>query len=309
MVWLNAAIPRDSACFILSAMEDASLNFARIAKALALLTERWRDQPSLAWVAAEVGISEFHLQRLFSHWVGVSPKRFVQYLTKESARRHLSDAASLLEAAHACGLSGGARLHDLFVRYEGMTPGDFKGAVRGRPMTWGEVDTPFGTALAVFASRGLHRFDFVDGVAERDAILKGLQAQYPDACWQPAAQAQLAPVARAFAVEPHEALANPDGEGSRLSLCVSGSAFQLKVWEALLAVPPGRAVSYGSLAAALGHPGAARAVGNAVGVNTVAWLIPCHRVIRESGVVGRYRWGGERKRAMLGWEQAVSART
>jgi AraC family transcriptional regulator of adaptative response/methylated-DNA-[protein]-cysteine methyltransferase len=283
-------------------METDSRNFDRIAKALALLTEHWREQPSLTWVAEEVGLSEFHLQRLFSRWVGVSPKRFVQYLTKESARSHLADAASLLEAAHACGLSGSARLHDLFVRYEGMTPGEFKAAVQGQPMTWGEVETPFGQAIAVFAPRGLHRLEFIDTAAAGAALLAELQHRYPDALWQPAQARQLDAVAKAFpgADVPTE---KNVGEGSALSICVSGSAFQLKVWEALLAIPAGQSVSYGNLAQAIGHPGAARALGNAVGANAVAWLIPCHRVICESGVVGRFRWGSERKRAILGWER------
>ena len=290
-------------------MEDTARNFDRIAKALGLLTEHWQEQPSLAWVAREVGLSEFHLQRLFSRWVGLSPKRFLQFLTKESAREHLADAASLLEASHACGLSGSARLHDLFVRYEGMTPGEFKAAVRGQSMTWGEVATPFGKALAVFAPRGLHRLEFVSGVAERDAHLEALQAQYPEALWQAATSEQLLPVDRAFQAPLALGDVSPAAreEGSALALCVSGSAFQLKVWEALLAIPPGQSVSYGNLAAALGHPRAARALGNAVGANAVAWLIPCHRVICESGVVGRFRWGSERKRAILGWERAQMA--
>ncbi|HEY6896482.1 MAG TPA: methylated-DNA--[protein]-cysteine S-methyltransferase [Rhodocyclaceae bacterium] len=279
-------------------------DFARIAQAIALLSRHWREQPSLARVAAEVGLSEFHLQRLFARWVGVSPKRFVQYLTKEAARGYLADAASLMDTALACGLSGGARLHDLFVRYEGMTPGEFKTSVRGQPMRWGEVATPFGQALAVFAPRGLHRLEFFATAAERDHLLASLHAIYPQAIWQAADATAMATLTAAFRPAVPSA-AGELREGSALSICVSGSAFQLKVWEALLTVPQGKVVSYGSLAQALGHPGAARAVGNAVAANTVAWLIPCHRVIRETGVVGRYRWGSERKQAMLGWEQAA----
>lgn len=278
---------------------DPSRDFARISEAVELLSVHWRQQPSLAWVAERIGLSEFHLQRLFTRWAGVSPKRFVQFITKEAARAHLDDAASLLDAALACGLSGEARLHDLFVRYEGMTPGEFKAAVRGQPMYWGEVDTPFGSALAVFAPRGLHRLEFIADAGEREALLAELRRAYPEAVWQPAPNDRLAPLAAAFLA--------PRGSAERsvLSLCVSGSVFQLKVWEALLAVPPGRMVSYGSLAEALDRPGAARAVGNAVAANAVAWLIPCHRVIRESGVVGHYRWGRQRKLAILGWEQAT----
>ncbi|RTL53027.1 MAG: methylated-DNA--[protein]-cysteine S-methyltransferase [Rhodocyclaceae bacterium] len=292
-----------------AATTQAARDFERIARVLDILSLHWREQPSLAWVAAEAGLSEFHLQRLFSHWVGVSPKRFVQYITKEAARSYLADAASLLDAALACGLSGSARLHDLFVRYEGMTPGDFKASLRGRPMTWGEVATPFGSALAVFAPRGLHRLEFFADAAERDCLLGEWRKTYPQAQWQAAEQAQLRLLAQAFLPDRSPAAASnvssgDKHEGSTLALCVTGSDFQLKVWEALMAIPQGKTVSYGGLAQAIGHPGAARAVGNAVAANTVAWLIPCHRVIRETGMLGHYRWRPERKRAMLGWEQA-----
>lgn len=280
-----------------------TVNFERIARAIGLLTAHWREQPELPWVAEQVGLSEFHLQRLFSRWVGVSPKRFVQFLTKEAARRHLADAATLIDAALACGLSGSARLHDLFVRYEGMTPGDFKASVQGQPMDWGDIDTPFGRALAVFAPRGLHRLEFAADDDQRDRMLGQLQSTYPDARWQKADVLRLATVERAFQI-PLSTKSFAVTEGSVLSLCVSGSVFQLKVWEALLAVPPGKAVSYGGLANALGFPDAARAVGRAVGANAIAWLIPCHRVIRETGAAGPFRWGSDRKRAMLGWERA-----
>ena len=284
-------------------MSGDGRDFERIGRAVALLSAHWCEQPSLAWVAEQIGLSEFHLQRLFSRWVGVSPKRFVQFITREAARSYLADAAPLLDTALACGLSGSARLHDLFVRYEGMSPGEFKSAVAGQPMAWGEIDTPFGRALAVFAPRGLHRLEFIADASHRDALLETLQASYPEARWQPCDAARLASLKVAFAVAES---GNREGAGSPLALCVAGSDFQLKVWEALLAVPLGQSVSYGGLASALGMPGAARAVGNAVAANVVAMLIPCHRVIRETGVVGHFRWGSERKLAMLGWERARS---
>lgn len=296
---------------MIDVMNDDSASqrdFERIARAVAVLAEHWREQPSLGWVAAQIGLSEFHLQRLFSRWVGVSPKRFVQFITREAARSYLTDAASLMEAALACGLSGSARLHDLFVRYEGMSPGEFKAAVAGQPMAWGEIETPFGVALAVFAPRGLHRLEFIADAGQRDMLLRELTDTYPDALWQVASPARLAPLRAAFGVaERGDPVQTANVDGSPLALCVAGSDFQLKVWEALLAVPRGQSVSYGSLASALGKPGAARAVGNAVAANAVAMLIPCHRVIRESGVVGHFRWGTERKLAMLGWERAQHA--
>ena len=173
-------------------------DFERIGRAIVLLAEHWREQPSLGWIAAEVGLSEFHLQRLFSRWAGVSPKRFVQFLTKEAARACLVEASSLLDASLACGLSGSSRLHDLFVRYEGMSPGEFKAAVAGRPMAWGEVETPFGNALAIFAPRGLHRLDFFAGVVQRDALLADAHAAYPEACWARCAAERLRPLQEAF---------------------------------------------------------------------------------------------------------------
>lgn len=264
----------------------------RIHRALLLLAEHWREQPGLDWLADRVGLSGFHLQRLFTRRVGISPKRYVQCLTRAAARDALADARSLLDTAHECGLSGTARLHDLFVRYEGMTPGDFKQAAAGLTLREGELDTPFGPAYAVWAPLGLNRLEFH---ADADALARLRQTariDFAGAEWQALTTDDRQRLANAFAPQPVE---------DRLPLWVSGSAFQLKVWEALLAIPPGRCVSYGGLAEALGTPSTA-AVGNAVAANALAWLIPCHRVICEDGRLGRARWGEARKRGMLAWE-------
>lgn len=283
-------------------------DFQRIGRAISLLQERWQEQPSLAWVGQELGISEFHLQRLFTRWVGISPKKFLQYVTKEAARAHLQASGSLLETSLACGLSGSSRLHDLFVRYEGMTPGEFKDQAAGLTLHHAEITTPFGEALAIWAPRGLHRLEFFDHGEQLAALWQGLREEYPESLWAPADAHRCEQLQGAF-LAGHAPRSDSPAEGSAggLSLFVTGTPFQLKVWEALLSIPQGHSVSYGRLAAALGKPGAARAVGNAVAANALAWLIPCHRVICEQGVVGRFRWGRERKTAILGWEWSQQA--
>lgn len=274
---------------------------ARVRQALLLLAEHWREQPGLDWLAARLGVSEFHLQRQFTRRVGISPKRYVQCLTRAAARAHLADAGSLLETSLACGLSGTARLHDLFVRYEGMTPGEFSQAAAGLALEEGEIGTPFGPAYVVWAPRGLNRLEFFSGPRERARLRRAARADFAGAVWQPLAAATSRRLANAFAPRP---------AADRLPLWVGGTAFQLKVWEALLAIPPGRDVSYRGLAAALGADTAE--VAGAVRANALGWLIPCHRVIRDNGLPGPARWGEARKRAMLAWEAgragAVGAR-
>jgi AraC family transcriptional regulator of adaptative response/methylated-DNA-[protein]-cysteine methyltransferase len=278
------------------APETESRDARRIHRALLLLAEHWREQPGLDWLAAQVGLSEFHLQRLFTRRVGISPKRYVQCLTRDAARNALADARSLLEAAHDCGLSGTARLHDLFVRYEGMTPGDFKQAAAGLVLREGECDTPFGPAYAVWAPHGLNRLEFFADGEHLAGLRQAARADFAGAGWRPLEPADRGRLANAFVPQP---------AADCLPLWVSGSAFQLKVWEALLAIPSGRCVSYGDLADALGATSTA-AVGDAVAGNALAWLIPCHRVIREDGRLGSARWGQARKRAMLAWEAGRS---
>lgn len=268
-----------------------SAEAARVRQALLLLAEHWREQPGLDWLAARLGVSEFHLQRQFTRRVGISPKRYVQCLTRAAARAHLADAGSLLETSLACGLSGTARLHDLFVRYEGMTPGEFSHAAAGLVLEEGEIDTPFGSAYVVWAPRGLNRLEFFAGPLERARLRQAARIDFTGAVWQPLTAAASRRLANAFV--PHPA-------ADRLPLWVGGTVFQLKVWEALLAIPPGRNVSYRGLAAALGAD--VDETTAAVRANALGWLIPCHRVILENGFPGPARWGESRKRAMLTWE-------
>lgn len=264
----------------------------RVQDAIDLLVHHWNEQPELGWLAENVGLSEFHLQRLFTRWVGISPKRFIQYLTKEAARRRLLAADSLLETALSCGLSGTARLHDLFLRYEGLTPGEFKVTAAGLTVHAGQVDTPFGRAIAIWAPRGLNRLEFCDSDQAAEHVLEQARTDFSDSRWAPLTFEQKQSLANAFQSRP---------KADQLSLCVTGTPFQLKVWEALLAIPAGRHVSYQSLANAVQAP-SPEAVMQSVSENALGWLIPCHRVIKETGLIGSARWGTGRKLAMQGWE-------
>ena len=272
-------------------------NYRRIEQAIRWLTEHYQDQPPLARVAEEVGLSEFHFQRLFSDWAGVSPKKFLQYLTLSHAKERLAACDSVLDAAYDAGLSGPSRLHDLFVAHEAVTPGEWKAMGEGLTLRYGWHDSPFGDCLIVATERGVCGLGF--------ALPEGREATEEDllACWD---QARL--VADASATAAHARLAFGE-DGGTLRLVLRGTPFQLKVWEALLRIPPGAVVSYERLAAHLGKPGSARAVASAVALNPVSWLVPCHRVIRGTGMITGYRWGPSRKRAMLVWESAMEEKT
>ncbi len=280
------------------------LDSRRVARAISLLVESYREQPSLAEVAGSVGLSPWHFDRVFRRLTGVTPKRFVQCLTLEHAKRRLAADDSVLEAALDAGLSGPGRLHDLFVAVEAVTPGEFKRGGAGVRIGWGVHPTPFGDALLAATDRGLCAFAFLaepggDGAAEARAVLRR--------AW-PAAETRHDPEAVRPAAERIAAALGAGGSAGAadepIPLHLRGTNFQLQVWRALLALAPGETVSYGELAQRLGRPTAARAVAGAVAANPVAWLIPCHRVLRASGALGGYRWGTARKRALLAWEAA-----
>lgn len=271
-------------------------DYSRCARAVTYLAGHVRDQPSLADVAALAGLSPFHFQRVFQKWVGVSPKRFLQYLTLEASKDLLAARAPLLEVSQELGLSSPSRLHDLFLGLEGLTPGQFKARARGLRLAWTVVETPFGPALAAALEGKVCALSFLEGTDPAPALAE-LGARFPraDLVRDDGGLADLASALRErFGPEPRRPL----------GLILQGSPFQLRVWEALLAIPEGRTVAYGDLAARLGAPGASRAVGAAVGRNPIAWLIPCHRVIRASGALGGYHWGLPRKQAMLALERA-----
>ncbi len=272
-------------------------DYARIEAAILYLEAHFRDQPSLATVAREADLSPHHFQRLFRRWAGISPKRFGQYLTLDYAKAQLEASASVLDATYDAGLSGPARLHDLFVTYEAMSPGAFKRRGEGIDIAWGVHPSPFGPCFVGLTARGICALGFADhGSSNGDAVRAEFEGRWPAARFREDRAATAAVVARIFGERP--------GDGAPLRLAVAGTNFQLKVWEALLRIPPGRITSYRALAEALGLSRSARAVGGAVAANPVSYLIPCHRVIRETGRISNYEWGPARKRVMLGWEAA-----
>jgi len=275
------------------ALARQSRDYSRVERAIRYLEENRQRQPELAEVAARVHLSEYHFQRLFQRWAGISPKRFLQFLTKEDAKRRLRESASVLEAALAAGLSGSGRLHDLLVECEAVTPGDVRRAGDGMEVRYGFHPSPYGECLLAATERGICALSFV-GEEGRAAEFGALTREWPRARWISDARRTGALASRAFA-----GLVHAD---SSLRLHLRGTNFQIKVWEALLAVPAGTVTSYSAIARAMGRPRAARAVGSAVGRNPVAVLIPCHRVLRAAGEIGGYRWGGARKQAMLALE-------
>lgn len=250
------------------------------------------DQPlPLADLAASLNMSPAHFQRLFSTWVGVSPKRYQQYLTLGHAKALLRDRFTTLNTAHAVGLSGSSRLHDLFVRWEAMSPGDYARDGAGLTIYWGWFDSPFGPALVMGTDRGICGLAFA-AEAGKETTLADLTSRWPKARF----------AENADFLQPWAAPAL--GVTGETQLHMIGAPFQLKVWEALLTIPSGHVTTYSEIAQAIGNPKAVRAVGTAVGRNPVSWLIPCHRALRKSGALGGYHWGLPVKRAMLAWEGA-----
>ncbi|MFY7958595.1 MAG: methylated-DNA--[protein]-cysteine S-methyltransferase [Elsteraceae bacterium] len=256
-------------------------------------------QPGLDEVAAAVGLSPHHLQRLFRRQAGLSPKKFLQYLTVERAKRALDQSASVLDAAYEAGLSGPGRLHDLFVALEAATPGEYKARGAGMTFRQGVAEGPFGPTLLVWNDRGLAGLAFLTEI-ERGPALADVA--------RPWSQARLVADDSGAAAMIDRVFAPLDGRPiDQLRLLVAGTDFQVKVWEALLRIPLGALVTYEALGRAVGKRGAARAVGNAVGANPVSWLIPCHRVIRRTAVIGHYRWGSPVKRLLIGAEASLVA--
>lgn len=276
-------------------------DYQRIAAAIEYVQTNFQAQPSLELLAEQASWSPFHFQRKFREWAGVSPKKFLQFVSLDYAKALLRQQRTVEESAYETGLSGTGRLHDLFVSLEAMTPGDYRHGGAALSLSYAFGSSSFGEYLAAATAKGICYLAFVDGLGPV-AALAALQAEWPQAALHPATAATATPhrqVARFFARE--------FAAGERLHLHLQGTAFQVKVWAALLRIPEGQLASYGQLAAALGQPGAGRAVGTAIGANPVGYLIPCHRVIQQSGELGGYRWGGPRKAALLGWEAARTA--
>jgi len=275
-------------------LKQLSEDYLRIEQAITYLEGHFKDQPSLEEVAANIGLSEFHFQRLFTRWAGVSPKRFLQFLTKEGAKELLNKSENLLDTTHQVGLSSLGRLHDLFVTTEAVSPGEYKSHGEGVTIRYGLHASPFGKCLIAVTERGICHLGFVQ-TSEGDAI-DNLVADWKNARMieDHKSTAQL--------IEP---IFDADSRG-KLNIHLRGTNFQLKVWEALLKIPSGTVTTYEGLAERIGQPAASRAVGTAVGHNPIAVLIPCHRVIRKVGEFGNYRYGSSRKKALLAYESALS---
>jgi AraC family transcriptional regulator of adaptative response/methylated-DNA-[protein]-cysteine methyltransferase len=289
----------DAPAGVVPPLSSGARDYERVARAIEFLKRNAAGQPELAEVARRIHLSEHHFQRLFTRWAGVSPKRFLQLLTVEHAKARLDASRSLLDLAGAVGLSGPGRLHDLFVTLEAMSPGEARSGGATLSMTYGIHDSPFGPALIATTARGVCGLHFLEHGTDAEAR-RQLESDWPRAALRAEARATQPIAARIFA----PIAARPT---QPLGLLVRGTNFQVQVWRALLRIPYGRVLSYGDVARSLGEPLASRAVGSAIGANPVAWLIPCHRVIRRTGALSRYRWGETRKAAMLGWEAAHAA--
>lgn len=275
---------------------QAAADFAKIEKAIHYLENRFPDQPSLGELANAANLSEFHFQRVFSRWVGISPKRFLQFLTKEYAKGVLENSQNLLSATFDAGFSSPSRLHDLFISCEAVTPGEFKKQGKGIIIRYGIHPTPFGNCLLAATERGICNLIFLMESNEANAISE-LQSHWKNAILQKDVEGTAQFVAQIF--QPSEKYFDKP-----LHLVLKGTNFQIKVWEALLKIPPGKMLAYNDIANMIGNPKAVRAVASAVANNPLAFIIPCHRVIRKMGIIHKYRWGAERKKAMIGWEAA-----
>jgi len=266
-------------------------NYSRIAKAIEFIKLNFKTQPNLNEIAEKVNLSPFHFQRLFTDWAGVSPKKFLQYLSVEYAKNRLREQATLFDAAFETGLSGTSRLHDLFISIEGMTPGEYKNGGQELSINYSFADTPFGDIIVASTAKGICWLAFAD---DRKQALADLKLQFPNATYHPKMDEVQQNALSIFNLDwrrPNE-----------LKLHLKGTPFQLKVWEALLKIPVGGLTTYSGICSRIDNPNASRAVGSAIGSNPVAFLIPCHRVIRSTGEFGQYHWGSTRKNLIIGWE-------
>lgn len=273
---------------------EAGYHYGVMRRAIDLI-DRADDPLALDQIAAQMGMSGPHFQRVFSRWVGVSPKRYQQYLMLDHAKTLLRDRFTTLGTAHAVGLSGSSRLHDLFLRWEAMSPGEFARKGDGLVISWGWFESPFGPALVMGTDRGICGLGFSAEMGAEAAMID-LRRRWPGATFREDADFLRGWVQTAFAAQ--------DGSGGKAPVYLIGAPFQIKVWEALLSIPSGQVTTYSEIAQTIGTPRAVRAVGTAVGRNPVSWLIPCHRALRKSGGLGGYHWGIPVKRALLAYESA-----
>lgn len=275
--------------------QQQELNYERIAAAIRFIKENRQEQPRLETIAGHVNMSPAHFQRMFQEWAGISPKSFLQYLNVEYAKRILKQThASLFDTACEVGLSGTGRLHDLFVNIEGMTPGEYKNGGQALRINYSFAETPFGRVMVASTDKGICHLAFVDEGEEE--ALGSLKQLFPNAAYTQCPDRKQEDALSVF----NRDWSKPD----EIKLHLKGTSFQLKVWETLLKIPAGGLTTYADLATKSGYEGACRAVGTAIGRNPVAFLIPCHRVIKATGDIGNYHWGEVRKEAIIGWEAA-----
>jgi len=275
-------------------MNDENINFNRIAEAIDFIQKNFKSQPQLEEVAAEIHLSPFHFQKIFTEWAGTSPKKFLQYITAEYAKKILKENnVSLFETAMETGLSGTSRLHDLFINIEGMTPGEYKNGGQNLRINYSFAESPFGNIIVASTTKGICHIAFADDETE---ALNALIQKFPNAHFK-----QMADLIQqnALFIFTHDW-----NHLNEIKLHLKGTDFQIKVWETLLKIPMGKLTTYGTIASHIENPKASRAVGTAIGDNPVAFLIPCHRVIQSTGSFGGYHWGSTRKAAMIRWEAA-----
>jgi AraC family transcriptional regulator, regulatory protein of adaptative response / methylated-DNA-[protein]-cysteine methyltransferase len=270
------------------------INYNRIAEAINYIEQHFKTQPNLEEVAEKIHLSPYHFQRMFSDWAGVSPKKFLEYISIEHAKNILKDKqATLFDAAFETGLSGTGRLHDLFIKIEGMTPGEFKNGGENLSINYSYAESPFGNLLVASTQKGVCYMAFVNDEKES---WNDLQKHFPNAQF-----GQMVDLIQQNALY---IFTHDWNKLDEIKLHLKGTTFQLKVWETLLKIPMGQLSTYGNIAKKIDQPGASRAVGTAIGDNPVAFIIPCHRVIQSTGMLGGYHWGTVRKKAMIGWEAA-----
>jgi AraC family transcriptional regulator, regulatory protein of adaptative response / methylated-DNA-[protein]-cysteine methyltransferase len=281
-------------------INETNINYQRIEQAIRYLEENFQRQPELDEVADKVHLSPFHFQRLFTDWVGISPKRFLQFLTVDFLKEKLQESRNLVEAADAAGLSSQSRVYDLFTTLEAVTPQEYKLSGNGIAVEYGFHDTPFGTCLIGVTDRGICWLSFLSNEATPKSEMESMKEHWNQSVFHQNQALTQGMVNQIFGK--HDIASK-----QKLHLLVKGTNFQVKVWEALLRLPMGSVTTYQGIAEKIENPRAMQAVGSAVGSNHIAYLIPCHRVIRKDGVLGEYRWTAMRKKSIIGWEMARSS--
>lgn len=276
--------------------QQANINFERIVAAIDYIRQNFKSQPDLDEIAEKVNLSPFHFQRLFTEWAGTSPKKFLQYISLAYAKKMLEEkTATLFDTAFETGLSGTGRLHDLFITIEGMTPAEYKNGGENLNINYSFAESPFGNIIVASTTKGICYLAFADDEAN---ALNALKHKFPNAKYKQ--------ITDLFQQNALFIFSQNWANSSKIKLHLKGTDFQLKVWEALLKIPTGQLTTYGKIAKNIEKPSASRAVGTAIGANPVAFLIPCHRVIQSSGIIGDYHWGSVRKTAIIGWEAATT---